>query len=153
MSAPRLRRAALALAALAAAAAAADDTLVVRTPDFGVVNMTWTPAPADDVVAAARNTTAASCGGATLSLSFGASVLGTLPLGVGRTQLTLLSDVVPLPEVRAPPAAIEPKSASQKCRRCGVRRRSSSAPQGAAPPVAPHGPRRVGALISARRMR
>jgi hypothetical protein len=77
-----------AAAALAAAAFAADERSNA-TPDFGVVNVTWTPGSSGDE-------------GATLVLTMDAAVLGSLPLGVGRTQLTLLADSVELPQARQP---------------------------------------------------
>ena len=77
----------LLLLALRAVPAPASEAVESKTPDFGVVNATFAPA-AD--------------GGATLALTFGADVLGTLPLGVGRTALTLLADAVELPQARFP---------------------------------------------------
>ena len=61
----------------------ADEVVSTRTPDYGTVNTSW--------VVDQSNATA------TLALTMAASSLGSLPLGVGRTQLTAVGDVVQLP--------------------------------------------------------
>jgi hypothetical protein len=76
-------------------AATLPETRVNLTPDFGAVNVTWMPPRSDDIA-----TTAASAQ-STLALTMAASTLGTLPLGVGRTQLTLLADAVDISQARA----------------------------------------------------
>ena len=65
--------------------APAAEVLESATPDFGSVSVSFT--------------------GATLTLTFGADVLASLPLGVGRTALTLLADPVELPQARSHPAS------------------------------------------------
>ena len=75
-------------------AAALQETRVNLTPDFGAVNVTWAPRSDD-------NATTAASAQSTLALTMAASTLGTLPLGVGRTQLTLLADTVDIPQARA----------------------------------------------------
>lgn len=63
--------------------AQAAEVLESATPDFGNVSVSYT--------------------GAALTLTFGANVLASLPLGVGRTALTLLADPVDLPQARTHP--------------------------------------------------
>jgi hypothetical protein len=63
--------------------AQAAEVLESATPDFGNVSVRFT--------------------GAALTLTFGANVLASLPLGVGRTALTLLADPVDLPQARTHP--------------------------------------------------
>ncbi len=79
---------AAAVLALAARCLHADDesTVVNDTPDFGRMNATFA---------------ASADGSATLTLSLNASVLSTLPLAVGRTQLTVLGDALTLPATTA----------------------------------------------------
>jgi hypothetical protein len=76
-------------------AATLPETRVNPTPDFGAVNVTWAPRSDDNA------TTASSAQQSTLALTMAASTLGTLPLGVGRTQMTLLADAVDIPQARA----------------------------------------------------
>ena len=67
------------------------EKLMVATPDFGVLNVSWTV-----------NATAA-----TLTLSLDASVLGDMPLDVGRTQLTVLDNDIALPEAAREATAMD----------------------------------------------
>jgi len=87
-----------------------------KTPDVGDINTTWTPEA--------------------LTLTFGASVLGTLPLGIGRTALTLLSEPLVLPQARANVPRLLPRLASASGTRIGafLRTRRVSALFAYAPP-------------------
>jgi hypothetical protein len=69
----------------------ADEVVTTRTPNYGVVNASW-------VVEGNATPTA------TLALTMASSALGSLPLGVGRTQLTAVADVLQLPSSARAPA-------------------------------------------------
>ena len=85
MAHPRALLALLAALASQVLLCKADEVVTTRTPDYGVVNAPW-------VVDGNATPTA------TLSLTMAASALGSLPLGVGRTQLTAVGDVLQLPK-------------------------------------------------------